>query len=125
MNTKKYNIQSDVFDIAEDIKEIDDKYHIVYRPNKKMYEIHFGWGSRSHELSVPILNRSVIHKVLSTRTTPYQAKQLFKKIERENKVREERDMQNVKDRTEYQVQNMYQYLQLHQDLSRAYEDKWY
>lgn len=125
MNKKRYRVQSDVFDIVKEIKKIDKNYEVYYAPTRKMFEITYGQSNKQLELSVKTLDRSVIHKLLSTRTTPYLSKQLFLKVERENEQNEKKKNNDLKDATEYQLKNMYRYLSLHSNLSGALEDKWY
>lgn len=125
MNKKKYKVQSDVFDIVKEIQRINDKYSVWYSPCSQKYEIFYGVGKKQLELSVKKLDRSVIHKLLATRTTPYLSKQLFLTIDRQNKQNDERKNREVKDKAEYQLKNMYRYLQLHTNLRGAYVDKWY
>lgn len=121
---KQYKVTSDVFDILQELYQIDPQYSVIWTKNRQ-YELHYGYGKHSYQFSFAVLDQRVIKKVYQTRTNPYHSKKIFYQLEKDNQKRKEKQEQTLLDQTKYQLQKMYQYLMMHDCLDGAYQDQWY
>lgn len=97
MKKTTYVVENDMFDIANRLKKIDDKYFIVRNFVKHRYEVHYKRNFNSLELVVPydILDERTIYLVLKTRME--NRHKILEEMEKENKKLE---MEKIKKQKE-------------------------
>ena len=78
------NVESDLFDVVNRVKEIDRNYYIVYNKTKEKFEVHYHGQTPAFCLTVPYdsLDARTVDLVLKTRVE--NSKKLFEEIDRHN-----------------------------------------
>lgn len=93
---KSFEIESDCLDIVKRIKSVDENYFIKFNVNAQKFELHNrDQGRRTYCLTFPfdtLDERAYLH-VLRTRVQNSDA--LFEEIDRQNKLLEKRQMNEV------------------------------
>lgn len=105
----KIKIESDVFDIVDRIKEIDDGYFIVFDTVKNKFEIHncyqncsYCFTSKYDYLSVNTINEILTSLVCNIDN-------IVREIDKNNKIIEQSNDNKVKDYGEYTFQEIYKF----------------
>lgn len=105
----KILIKSDVFNINERIKQIDDGYFIIFDVFKKHFEIH-------NEKQIKNSYCLTWKKELDSRVLEYVEKTIIKnsekilsEIEENNKKVESESNKNIADKTEFMFKEIYKY----------------
>jgi len=91
------NIECDLFDIVNRVKEIDDNYYIVFNKNKEKFEVHYRGQMPTFCLTVPydFLDARTVNLVLKTKVE--NSKKLFEEIDNHNSNLQKQSYQKVFD----------------------------
>ncbi len=96
--TEKYiPVLSDTLDVLNRIQQIDHTYFILFNRITGKFEVHScaqADGSFCLELPYPCLDARAVEFVQRYRSA--RAKEIFKEIERENSLRQERKIREIK-----------------------------
>ena len=105
----KIKIDSDVFEIAKRIKDIDDGYYIVFDTGKERYELHNINQPNTHCLTYPYANLDgrLIDLILYTNIGNID--KIINDIDNNNKNIENKSNNNIKNATEYMVREIYDF----------------
>jgi len=106
----KIRIESDVFDIVNRIKEIDDGYYIVLNLKNGKYELHnSNQFDMSYCLTIPYneIDAKIIDLILSTLISNID--NIIEDIDMNNQEIDNNAVKNVRNYTEYNVREIYKY----------------
>lgn len=103
------NIMSDVFDIVDRVKEIDEGYFIVYNTSKNRYEVHNKkqFGSTFCITCENGLNSQVITKLRKSKIENIE--KILKEIEQNNQKIEENNKKIAHSETSFKLEEMFNY----------------
>lgn len=90
-------IECDLFNIAQRLKEIDEKYILFYNKARAKYELHReNFGRVSYELTLPYdsLDARTIRFCLQTRVE--RKEKLMKELDKENALLEKKQIDDAK-----------------------------
>lgn len=106
----KIKIDSDVYDIVDRIKEIDDGYFILYDTNRKVFEVHNKNQFDSYCLTVVdgVLDSRVIDLLYKSNIVFID--NIVEDIDNTNEEIERKGKQKIKDDTDYRIREMYKFL---------------
>jgi len=92
-------ITHDVFDIADRVKEVDERYVIFFNPKKGRFELHCEeYGRTGFLLVLPFLDARAVEHCRKTRRE--RQLELIEEIERQNLILEKQAMYETKKRAE-------------------------
>lgn len=100
---KYIKIDNDVFDVVNRIKQIDDKYFVLYNLSRKKYEVHYKRAKNTYELTLPFDTldaRAVLHV---QKTKVENQKKIFAEIKVENQKLEKAKQKEQLERMEKMV----------------------
>lgn len=123
----KIKIESDVFDICNRIKEIDDGYFILYNIKNNKYEIHNFKQLNSYCLTVPYdeLDEKTLKSILETKIEYID--NIIEEIDNNNKIEERKSNESVKNATNYMFREIYNFSNnssKNYDVSSAFSSTW-
>lgn len=101
---KYIKINNDVFDVVNRIKQIDDKYFVLYNLARKKFEVHYQRAKNTYELTLPfdcLDARAVLH-VQKTRIE--NQKKIYAEIKKEN---EKLEKEKQKKQIEFMERSVY------------------
>ena len=92
-----YQINNDLFDIANRIKQIDDKYFIVFNTARKKFEVHYKRNKNTYELTIPFeqLDARAVEFVRKTRMQNKQ--KILEEINNNNALLKEKEQKQIKE----------------------------
>jgi len=116
----KIKIESDVFDIVERIKEIDDGYIILYNCDNNKFEIHNTkqYDTYCFTSRYDCLSMSTIFETLSSLTIDID--KIIEEIDNNNNSIEQKNKIVLKDYGDYAFKEIYQY---YNNSSKEYDQK--
>jgi len=105
----KIKIESDVYDIVERIKEIDDGYFIVFNTDRNCFELHNSKQLDSYCLKIPyeFLDERVLSLIYGTLISNID--NIVEDIDNNNNLIEEKELNKVKDVADYKVREIYKF----------------
>lgn len=105
----KIKIESDVFNIVERIREIDDRYYIVFNLNTKKYEVHKNGLKSSYCLTIPYsqLDKRTIKLIHDTHVR--NSDKIIKSMEENNEKLQVKAVDEAKEINEYKVKELFRY----------------
>lgn len=105
----KIKIESNVFDILDRIREIDDGYFLIYDTVKNKYELHNLFQCNTYCLTVPfeVIDEKLIKLIYETNVCHID--NILKDIDNNNAIQEKQNIDNVKYQSEYMVREIYKF----------------
>lgn len=105
----KIKIESDVYDIVNRIKEIDDGYYIVYNTAKMVYELHNSKQPYSYCLTIPYdeIDNRLIDLICVTNIRNID--NIIEDIDNNNDKLEKEKMNKFKDVSDYKLREIYKF----------------
>lgn len=105
----KVKIESDVFDITQRIKEIDDGYFIMFNVNSKKFEIHNKNTKNGYCLTVPYcqLDNRTIELIHKTHIKNYD--KIVKSLDEDNEKLNNKQIEKLKEINDYKVREILKY----------------
>ena len=105
----KIKIESDVFNIVNRIKEIDNNYFVIYNTNCQKFEIHNSKYKSSYCLTVPYKNLDVRVIDLLHKTAIRNYDKIVKKIEEDNINLQNEQIRKAKEINDYKIREVLKY----------------
>lgn len=123
----KIKVESDVFDIVNRIKDIDEYYFILYDTNKNRYELHNSNQKNSYCFTYPYetLDVKFIEYLLSSHIKNID--NIIDEIDRNNSNIEKHNMDIVKNQSDYMLREIYSFSNNSSkklDDEKAFSTKW-
>ncbi len=120
-------IFSDVFDIAQRVKEIDSGYFIVYNTKKHRYEVHNShqFGSTFCIVCDSGLNSTVITKLRKSKIENID--KILREIDENNAKNEQNVAKKLKNEASFKLKEMFDYAKKREsdsDFSESYKTIW-
>lgn len=105
----KIKINSDVHDIVDRIKEIDDGYYIVFDTIKNKFELHNSNQPVTYCLTIPydVLDARVLDVIYST--SVQNIDNILEEIDNSNDVIERNTIKEMKDASDYKLREIYKF----------------
>ena len=105
----RIKIESDVFNIINRIKEIDDGYYIMYNLSNKKFEVHNKYQKNSYCITIPYsqLDERTIKLINETSIKNYD--KIVKDLEQNNKKYQEKEINKVKEINDYKIREIIKY----------------
>lgn len=105
----RIKIESDVFNIINRIKEIDENYYIVYNTNSKKFEVHNSGNVNSYCLTIPYKNLDVRTIELIHKTAIRNYDKVIKQMDEENERLQEKEINKAKEINDYKIREVLKY----------------
>lgn len=121
----KIKIESDVFDICERIKKIDENYFVLFNLNSNKFEIHNSKLKNSYCLTIPYgqLDSRTIELLHSTDIRNYD--KIIKNLDTENEKNEKQAFEKVKEISDYKIREILKYSNSdNKNLDYAFRSNW-
>lgn len=106
---RKIEIKSDVFNICKRVKKIDKGYFILFNLDKGFYELH-NCNQKGNSYCLTLygnLDNRLINKIFESDIK--NAKDIFEKIEKENKKMDQKEENKRRDVNEYKLKEIFDY----------------
>lgn len=125
----KILIVNDLFNISNRLKQIDNKYFVMFNKNTKKFEIHYKQNSNTLQLVVPYsnLDKRTVNLVLKTRVE--NKKKLFDEMEKHNIKLEKEKNKKIYEEANFKAKEMINYINTKSDnyninFEKSYKTKW-
>lgn len=121
----KIKIESDVFDICERIKKIDENYFVLFNLNSNKFEIHNSKSKNSYCLTIPYgqLDSRAIELLHSTSIRNYD--KIIKNLDAENEKNEQQAFEKAKEINDYKIREILKYSNSdNRDFNCAFKSNW-
>lgn len=121
----RLKIESDVFDICERIKVIDENYFVLFNLNSNKFEIHNSKYKNSYCLTIPYrqLDSRVIELLHSTDIRNYD--KIIKNLDVENEKNEKQAFEKAKEMNDYKIREILKYSDSNNgDLNGLFRSNW-
>lgn len=105
----RIKIESDVFNINERIREIDDGYFIVYNTNSKKFEIHNSKNCNTYCLTIPYKNLDSRAIELIHKTSIKHYDKIITELNDENEKCRQKELNKIKEINDYKVREVLKY----------------
>ena len=105
----KIKIESDVFDIVNRVKDIDEGYYILYNQTNNNFELHNKYQKNTYCLTIPIdsLDSRVIDMIMYTNISNID--NIMIDIDNNNLKIEKENDEIIKNLTDYKVREIYNF----------------
>lgn len=123
----KIKIESDVFDIIERIKEIDDGYFVLYNTVKNVYELHNSNQPHTYCLTIPYreIDKKLIDLIYISSIVNIDT--IVQDIDKNNNDIENNKYNIVKNQTDYMVREIFKFASNSSknfDCQKSFENCW-
>lgn len=121
----KIKIDSDVYDIVERIKEIDEGYFIIYNTDNGCFELHNYNQFNTYCLRIPYdsLDERVISLIYKTLSSNLD--NIIKEIDEQNEMLEDNKIKSTRDVSDYKLREVYKFANnSSKDLNGLFESCW-
>ena len=105
----KIKINSDVFNIIDRLKQIDEGYYVMFNTNSKKFEIHNSNTKNSYCLTVPYGQLDLRTLVLVEKTHVKNYNNIIKLIDENNSKKEIENVENLKEISDYKIKELLRY----------------
>lgn len=105
----KIKIESDVFDIAKRVKQINENYYILFDTSKQKFELHSKEQQNSYCFSYPFQNLDNRFLDLVYTTNIEYIDNIVEDIDNNNREIEQREKQKTKSQTDYMLREIYSF----------------
>lgn len=105
----KIKIESDVFDIAKRVKQINENYYILFDTSKQKFELHSKEQQNSYCFSYPFQNLDNRFLDLVYTTNIKYIDNIMEDIDNNNREIEKREKQKTKSQTDYMFREIYSF----------------
>ncbi len=105
----KIKIESDVFDIAKRVKQINENYYILFDTSKQKFELHSKEQQNSYCFSYPFQNLDNRFLDLVYTTNIKYIDNIVEDIDNNNREIEQREKQKTKSQTDYMLREIYSF----------------
>ena len=119
----KIKIESDVFNIINRIKEIDENYFIVYNTNSKKFEVHNQRNVNSYCLTIPYKNLDARTIELIHKTSLKNYDKIIKELDDDNEKYKKKEIDKIKEINDYKIREVLKYSS-NKVLNSAFKTTW-
>lgn len=121
----RIKIESDVFDICNRIKQIDEGYFVMYNLSSKKFEIHNKNVKNTYCLTIPYKNLDVRVIDLIHKTSIKNYDSIVKVLETENDKIEIKNFEKEKEKSEYKIREILKYSKSDKEnIKDAFKTNW-
>ena len=119
----KIKIESDVFNIINRIKEIDDGYFILYNTNSKKFEVHNQKNINTYCLTIPYssLDSRTIELIHKTSIKHYD--KIIEELNDDNEKYRKKEIEKIKEINDYKVREILKYSN-NKEVNTAFKTMW-
>ena len=105
----KIKIESDVYDIVDRIKEIDEGYFIIYNTKSRCFELHNYNQADTYCLRIPYdcIDERVIDLIYNSLSSNIDV--IIENIDNNNELIEKKNMESIRDVSDYKVREVYKF----------------
>lgn len=121
----KIKIESDVFDIVNRIKEIDNGYFIMYNFNTKRFELHNKYQKSSYCITIPYTQLDERTITLIHKTSIKNFDNVVKELDEDNKRYKEKETEKMKEVSDYKIREILKYSGAGiRNVDKAFKSNW-